>query len=268
MTHIHTCKEELLAFFFVISTFVPTLLCPRVIYVFCVASKTRIKWRQSFVSLAGESPQVRSAYLLVPHGAPLSAATHQSRLQDRPKRVLTWVQPWDSVLLMPDTVGCLHRPQSHNTNHQPAWEWWLLQPHAAPIEFSEVWRRMWRKRCEGWWRSEIISPAEIRSFCSEMMCSAIWVLILVQELLIRPLWWSTGVSILNLMPQSFSTKKITSRRDWRLSFEPRPRCEQDDVNGPEHPTRAVKTHNPTLHYFRVPVTQIQDNDPTKASEAL
>lgn len=92
LTHIHTCKEQLLALFFVISSFLPTLLCPRMIYVLCVASKTRIKWHQSFVSLAGGSPRVRSAYLLVPHAAPLSTATHQSH-QDRPKRVLTWVQP-------------------------------------------------------------------------------------------------------------------------------------------------------------------------------
>lgn len=93
LTHIHTCKGELLALFFVISTFVPTLLCPRMIYVFCVASKTRIKWHQSFVSLAGKSPQVRSAYLLVPHAAPLSTVTHQPHLQDGPKRVLTCGQP-------------------------------------------------------------------------------------------------------------------------------------------------------------------------------
>lgn len=157
---------------------------------------------------------------------------HTSRIS-RTGLNATWhgYSPETVYSLMQDTLGCLHRPQSNNTNHQPAWERGLLQRHAVPIEFSEVWRRVWRKRCEDW--------AEIRSFWSGMMCSAIWVLALVQELFWRPLWWSTGrVSVPNLTPLIFSTDEITSRKDSRLRFGPKPRSGQDDVNGPEQPTRA------------------------------
>lgn len=134
--------------------------------------------------------------------------------------------PKTVYLLMPDTVGCLHRPQSNNPSYQPTRERWLLQHHAVPIE---VWRQVWWKRCEGWWRNKIISLAEIRiNGCAAL--SGCWS-------------WSRNSSggrgsTLNRTPQSFSTNKIASRKAWRLRFWPRPRSEQDDVNGSEHPTRA------------------------------
>lgn len=113
----HEQKRAPFLIFLVISTFVPTLLRPRTALAVCVASKMHIVRCQSFA----EAPPVRSAYLLAPHSPPLCAATHQSHLQDRAKRVLTWVQPSDSVLVNVRHCGP-HRPQSDNPHREAARE--------------------------------------------------------------------------------------------------------------------------------------------------
>lgn len=229
---IHTGRDELLALFFFL------FLCPRYsVHVWFTSSVLLPKHASSRIrALSAWLASLPRSALLISwfHTLLLCLQRHTSRIS-RTDLNATWhgYSPETVYSLMQDTLGCLHRPQSNNTNHQPAWERGLLQRHAVPIEFSEVWRRVWRKRCEDWlrkkhnftgWNQVFLKWNDVQRYL---------------EIFRRPLWWSTGrVSVPNLTPLIFSTDKMTSRKDSRLRFRPRPRWGQDDVNGLEQPTRA------------------------------